>query len=161
MRGYKDYIYSLLLLQDVSWEYLYSSYTFYIKSISSDFTLVNCLLFNPFLSSSCPIAQWTFPQKTPSIPTSEGVTLTGDTGKHLECHHHDMYCHISLGAAAPAFCVNSRRFVFKAEMLRSVWIIIGGGLANLGCSIYASSLVWMGLLCLSGLPLAEAVSMPR
>ena len=32
--------------------------------------------------------------------------------------------HASLGAAAPASCVNSQRFVFKAEMLRSVRITI-------------------------------------
>ena len=33
-----------------------------------------------------------------------------------------------------------------AEMLRSVWITIGGELANHGCGFYASSTVWMGLL---------------
>ena len=35
-----------------------------------------------------------------------GFRLTGGTpGKHRR-HHHDVYRHASLGAAAPAFCVN-------------------------------------------------------
>ena len=43
-----------------------------------------------------------------------------DAGKHLRCHHHDVYRHASLEATAPAFCLNSRLFGYKAEMLRSV-----------------------------------------
>ena len=73
----------------------------------------------------------------------------GAPGKHLTSHrhhHHDMYRHASLGAAASAFWLNSWRFTFKAEMLRSVWITIGGELANHRSGIYASSPVWMGLL---------------
>ena len=35
-----------------------------------------------------------------------------------------MFHYASLGAAAPAFCVNSQWFIYNAEMLRSVWITI-------------------------------------
>ena len=53
---------------------------------------------------------------------------------------------IMMSPSALAFCVNSQQFVFKAEMLHSVWITIGRELANCSSSIYASSPVWMGLL---------------
>ena len=72
-------------------------------------------------------------------------------GKHLENTSTSSswrHRHASLGAAVPAFCVNSWRFVFNAEMLRSVWITIGGELANRGCGFYVSSPVWMGLMTL-------------
>ena len=71
-----------------------------------------------------------------------------------------MYSHASLEAAVPAFCVNSQRFFFKAEMLRSVWITIGGELANRGWIFYTSSPVWMGLVSLKferGYPNATTV----
>ena len=58
--------------------------------------------------------------------------------------------HTSLGSAVLTFCVNSRRFVFKAELLLSVWITIDGELANCGCGFFASSPVWMGLMVLMG-----------
>lgn len=54
--------------------------------------------------------------------------------------------HASLRAVLPAFCVNSRWFLYKAELLRSVWITIGRELANRCCSFYTSSPVWIGLL---------------
>ena len=96
--------------------------------------------------------QWTFPHKTTSVPASEGARLTGghrgNTFKTHRCHHHDMYHFASLGATAPALHVNSRQFVFKAEMLCSLWITIGGQLANRRSGVYASSPLWMGLLFL-------------
>ena len=80
------------------------------------------------------------------VPRERESDWQGDTGKHLERHHHDVYRHASSGAAAPAFCVNSQWFVFMAELLRSVWITIGGEMANRSCSFYASSPVWMELV---------------
>ena len=73
-------------------------------------------------------------------PVSEEVRLTRMTrGNNLikhRHHHHDMYRNASLGAAAPAFCVNSRRFVYKAELLRIIhhWRRIGE--------------LWLRLLCI-------------
>ena len=63
---------------------------------------------------------------SPSVMAAQpvGFRLTGGghRGNTLKAHrrHHDMYCHASLGAAVLAFCVNSRWFIFKVEMLRSV-----------------------------------------
>ena len=89
-----------------------------------------------------------FPPENSLCSASEGVRLTRRTRgntliKHL-CHHHDVYRHASLGAGAPAFCMNSQQFVYKAELL---WFSIGGDLANRGWGFYASSPVWMGLVC--------------
>ena len=88
---------------------------------------------------SGPRLQWTFPQKTASLPVSDRVRQlpvqknvtsslsrmfggsgsqslhiltasiwrqTGTTLKTHQRHDHDAYRHASLGAAAPAFCVN-------------------------------------------------------
>ena len=62
--------------------------------------------------------KWTFPQKTALVPTRvrgsdwQG-THRGNTLKTHQHHHHDVYRHASSGATAPAFCVNSRQFIFK------------------------------------------------
>ena len=98
-------------------------------------------------SPSWPRLQRTFSQKTAFVSWMRELDWQGRHGgntmiKHRH-HHYDVYCHASLGAAVPAFCVNSWRFVFKAELLRSVWITIGGELMNRGCGFYASSPVWM------------------
>ena len=43
----------------------------------------------------------------------------GNTLKTHRCHHHDVFHHASLGAAASSFCVNYTAS-FNAEILRSV-----------------------------------------
>ena len=79
----------------------------------------------------------------------EGVRLTGGHGVTPWTSSPWRVTHASLGATAPASCVNSRLFVYKAEMLCSVWITIIRELANRSC-FYASSPVWMGLRASEG-----------
>ena len=57
-------------------------------------------------------------------------------------------------SACPPACP-TYRFVFKAEMLCSVWITIGRELANRRSGVYASSRVWMGLLINSTVSLSH------
>ena len=44
----------------------------------------------------------------------------GDTQETHRRHHHDVYCHISLGAAAQLSVCNTWRFVFTPAVLCSV-----------------------------------------
>ena len=60
----------------------------------------------------------------------------GNTLKTHICHHHDVYCHASIGSAAPSCCVN------YTQLLGSVWTNNGGELANCHCGVS----VWKGLL---------------
>ena len=84
---------------------------------------------------SRPRLQGTLPRKIASVPTSEGVRLTGGHGE-------TPWAPSSWRVASRLFRSRSAGFLCEfTALLRSVWITIGS------CGFYASSPVWMGLVC--------------
>ena len=85
--------------------------------------------------ASWPRLQWTLPRKTASI----GFWLTGETRGNLlkthTRHHHDVYRHVSLGAAGALSVWITQVFVFTAAF-HSVWTNNGGEFANDCCGVY-------------------------